>query len=310
MGSVVQHKSAVATTQSVSVTLDSPVTLGNLLVVFIARFGVVDAIAGFDEDNAPSWTTFESLGTEVANGQRLDVYANLAQANESYTLTVEFQTNTGLAKAVHLFEISGYTTLDKQNFNSQTTATPSISLGQNTSFNNELVLVAFLDGSHIGETFSTSSGFTAGESTNTGVGSMFTEYTTLSAIGNPTAATTIQNSDAVCSIMLTLYDVNDEGGTGGSGGSGGGGTSPSGTVFLGSVRVLGSAPAGRTNPFLGTVKVISSAPSGVPNPYLGSIAVGSPSGSQTNPSLGEVLIVADVPAGATDVFWGSVEETS
>ncbi len=309
MGSVVQHKSAVATTQNVSVTLDSPVTLGNLLVVFIAHNGIVDGVAGFDEDSAPSWTSFDSIATTVANGQRLDVYANLAQASESYTLTVEFQTNTGSAKAVHLFEISGYTTLDKQNSNSQTTATPSISLGQNTSFNNVLVLVAFLDGSHIGETFSTSSGFTAGKSTNTGVGSMFTEYATLSAIANPTAATTIQNSDAVCSIMLTFYDVND-GATGGSGGSGGGGSSPSSGVFMGSVRVLGSAPSGRSNPFLGTVKVISSAPSGVPNPYLGSIAVGSPSGSQSNPDMGEVVVVADVPAGASDPFLGTVSEAS
>jgi hypothetical protein len=309
MGSVVQHKSAVATTQGVSVTLDSPVTLGNLLVVFIARNGVSDGVAGFDEDSAPSWTSFEFVATNVANGQRLDAYANIAQASESYTLTVEFQTNSGLAKAVHLFEISGYTTLDKQSSNSQTTASPSISLGQNTSFNSELVLAAFLDGSHIGETFSTSSGYTAAELTNTGVGSMFTEYTTLSSTGNPTAATTIQNSDAVCSLMLTFYDSDNTGG-GDGGDSGGGGSSPSSGIFLGSVRVLGSAPSGRSNPFLGTVKVVSSAPSGVPNPYLGSVVLGSPSGSQTNPSLGDVVVVADVPAGASDPFLGTVSEAS
>ena len=78
-------------------------------------------------------------------------------------------------------------------------------------------------------------------------------------------------------------------------------------IFLGSVRVLGSAPAGRSNPFLGTVKVIASAPAGLTNPYLGSVVVGAPSGPQTDPSLGQVVEVASAPANDTDPFLGTVE---
>ncbi len=87
---------------------------------------------------------------------------------------------------------------------------------------------------------------------------------------------------------------------------GGGGNGGSATVFLGSVRVLGSAPAGCSNPFLGTVKVVGSAPAGASVPYLGSVVVGTPSGSQTNPSLGEVVEVVSASAGDSDPFLGTV----
>jgi hypothetical protein len=105
-------------------------------------------------------------------------------------------------------------------------------------------------------------------------------------------------------ILLAAYSLTAAISGGGSGG--GGGTS---TTFLGSVRVLGSAPTGPSNPFLGTVTVVGSAPSGVPNPYLGSVVLGTPGPSNTNPALGEVVVVAEVPTGETDLFLGTLEES-
>jgi hypothetical protein len=79
--------------------------------------------------------------------------------------------------------------------------------------------------------------------------------------------------------------------------------------FIGSIRVIGSVPAGNANPFLGSVLVIPSPPAGIPNPYLGSVVLGSPSGSQTDPDLGQVVIVSAAPIGDPDPFLGTVEES-
>lgn len=69
------------------------------------------------------------------------------------------------------------------------------------------------------------------------------------------------------------------------------------STFLGSVRVVATPPAGgEGDPFLGTVHVVGSAPAGVPNPYLGKVraVVAAPAGD-TNPSLGDVVIVGSAP---------------
>jgi hypothetical protein len=77
--------------------------------------------------------------------------------------------------------------------------------------------------------------------------------------------------------------------------------------FLGSVRVVGSAPAGAKDNFLGTVHVVGSAPAGNTNPYLGQIkeVLVAPAGD-TNPSLGDVVVVGSAPAGDSDPYLGSV----
>jgi hypothetical protein len=79
--------------------------------------------------------------------------------------------------------------------------------------------------------------------------------------------------------------------------------------FIGSVRVLGSAPAGEVNDFIGTMRVIASPPAGEANPYLGSVTVGTPSSGDSNPALGQVVIVSSIPAGATDEYLGQIEES-
>jgi hypothetical protein len=79
--------------------------------------------------------------------------------------------------------------------------------------------------------------------------------------------------------------------------------------FIGSVRVLGSAPAGEANEFIGTMRVLVDAPAGEANPYLGSVTVGTPSSGDSNPALGQVVIVSSVPAGETDEYLGQIEES-
>jgi hypothetical protein len=218
-------------------------------------------------------------------------------------LEVVFDNNDGNAKHLHLFEVSGYDTFDQEGINAQNTNAPSVGTILNTSKANEFVLAAFLDATHSEETFTAGSGYTAGETTNANFFSMFSEFRTISSVGQPSASASIPNTDNIASAIVTFYLSSDP-----EGGSGGGQVS-SGPAFLGSVRVLGSAPSGVRNSFLGTVTVVGSAPAGAENPYLGSVVVGTPSGSDSNPSLGEVVVVGSVPAGAADAFLGTVEES-
>lgn len=108
--------------------------------------------------------------------------------------------------------------------------------------------------------------------------------------------------------FVSLYAVGSASVTS-SGGGGGGGSYSSSLPFLGSVRVVASAPSGQAVPFIGTVTKISSAPAGLPNPYLGNVVAGTPSANDTNPALGQVVEVASAPAGDNDPFLGAVEGT-
>jgi hypothetical protein len=297
---VIQHKSIIGTTQNVSLTLDTPVTDGNLLIAVVcpSQFVTVNSI---EDASAPSSNGWGQVGFVTGALHDFYVFSSLAQANESYTVEVLFSSNDGLSKHIHLYEVSGYDTPDQTGGSFQQTSSPSASITSNTSRAKEFVIAAFMDLTHVGETFTAGTGYTAGETTNASGGSMFSEYQEISSIGQPTATATmgIPASDQFLALVVTFY------GSGGSGGSGGGGSTD---IFLGSVRVLGSAPAGATVPYLGTVKVVASAPTGVPNPYLGSVVLGTPGANNTDPMLGEVVVVTEVPAGAFDEFWGSAKE--
>jgi len=296
--SVIQHKSAQTTAQNLTVTLDSPVVAGNLLVAVIG-FSASNSINGFSHDSNPS-TSFFLLSECVASFDNLEAYMQIALLSESYALTVDFANNDGIGKHIHLFEVSGYDTFDMQAINSQVSMNPSVGLSGNTSRAAEFVLAAFLDATHTVEPFTAGSGYTAGETTNTNSFSMFTEYKEISSIGQPSASASIPNSDTVLSLIVTFYNS----------GSPVPPPPPGSGIFLGSVRVVSSASAGASNPFLGTVKVVGSVPAGASNPYLGqAVEVSSAPAGDTNPSLGEVVVVGSAPAGNTDPFLGSVINT-
>lgn len=76
-----------------------------------------------------------------------------------------------------------------------------------------------------------------------------------------------------------------------------------GGAFLGSVVEDSSVTA---TAFLGTVTVVGSAPAGLPNPYLGRVKVVSAPAGLANPSLGNVVVVGSAPIAATDVGLGEV----
>lgn len=300
MSGIVQHNSALATTQSVAVTLGSPVTAGNMLIAIVG-YSKFNSVAGFDENSAPSWTSY-TLEQEVSSSATyaLAAYKQTVQFEETYALTVEFASNDGTAKHVHLFEISGYDTLDQTNTDIQlSTTNPSVGLAFNTSHANELVLAAFLDQSHSVEPFTAGSGYTAAETTNSTGFSMFTESTTISAVGQPSASATIPNSDIVYSLILTFYSS-----TGGSGGSGGGRSSSS--VFLGAVTEVSSIPSGEADVFVGTVSVVSQAPSGAAVSYLGQVRVVTAPAGRPNPALGQVVVLSSPPNNGENPWLGSV----
>jgi hypothetical protein len=303
--SVIQHKSIIGTTQNVSLTLDSPVTEGNLLIAVVlpSTFNNVNSLEDASAPSSSGWSQF-SFGFVSGDLHDLYVFSSSAQTSESYTLEVLFSSDDGLAKHIHLYEVSGYDTPDQTGQSVQVTSTPSASITGNTNRAKEFVLAVFADLTHVGETFTAGTGYTAGETTNASGGSMFSEYQEISSIGQPSAAATMNTpaSDQFLSVVVTFYLSSDS--NGGSGGSGGGTSS---LPFLGSVRVLGSAPSGQSNPFMGTIKVISSPPSGVPNPYLGSVVLGAPGPNNSNPTLGEVVVVSEAPI-ESDPFLGTASE--
>jgi hypothetical protein len=296
--SVIQHKSVIGTTQNVSLTLNSPVTADNLLVAVIGH-GSGSPVIYLEDFSQPSSLGWNGpLSASGISPLVVEAWNSLAQSSETYTLQVNFGANDGSAKHIHLFEVSGYDTFDKQGASSNgATNAPTVGIGVNTTKAIEFVLAAFLDATHSVEPFTPGIGYTAGETTNASGFSMFTEWKEITAVGQPQATASIPNVDSVYAFMVTFYS---------STGGGGGSTS----TFLGSVRVLGSAPAGAAVPFIGTVKVIGSAPSGVPNPYLGSVVQGNPVAGGSNPTIGEVVIVASVPSGDSDEFLGAIVEGS
>lgn len=77
--------------------------------------------------------------------------------------------------------------------------------------------------------------------------------------------------------------------------------------YLGTVTLIGSAPAGLPNPFIGKVLVLGSAPAAPAGPYLGHYVAGSAPVSGPDNLLGQVVVVGSAPAGAPDPFLGTVD---
>src|ERR1700676_672169 len=300
MSGIVQHKSTIGTTQNVSITLDSPVTSGNLLVAVIGH-GSGSPVYYLEDFAQPSWLGWSGpLTSSGISPFVVEAWSGLAQSSETYTLQVNFGANDGSAKHLHLYEISGYDTFDKQAASANgATNNPSVGISVNTTKENEFVLAAFLDATHSVEPFTPGIGYTAGETTNASGFSLFTEWNEITFIGQPQASAAILNVDSVYALMVTFYS--STGGSGGSGGSGG-----TGTVFLGSVAEV-SSDADDNGEFLGTLTVISQAPSGRSNPYLGKVRVvtAAPAG-RANPSLGQVVVVSSAPANDSNPFLGQV----
>jgi hypothetical protein len=130
-------------------------------------------------------------------------------------------------------------------------------------------------------------------------------YWHLCGLASPEPDSSGNGNSGVLSSNPPLPGVASPGYSGCSGGNTYDPTKP----FIGSVRVLGSAPAGEANDFIGTMRVIGSPPAGEENPYLGSVTVGTPSSGDPNPALGQVVIVSSVPTGADDEYLGQIEES-
>lgn len=88
----------------------------------------------------------------------------------------------------------------------------------------------------------------------------------------------------------------------------GGSITDSVPAFLGSIIESNDA-ALTAAPFLGTVTVVGSAPAGVLNPYLGKMKVVAPPAGAPNPSLGQVVVITVVPAGQPDTKTGRITES-
>lgn len=299
MSGIVQQKSAVATGTSVSATFDNPVG-GNLIIAALftssqQASSVTDTGAGqpyqIALDQLPQFGyLFEMFFYKIPNGgsyNSLTVTANLSGSDTAH---------------LHIFEVAGgYDSTEQSgaNYNGTNSLNGTVSTGGATTHADSFVLAMFSDSFGSGVTWTPGAGFTAGPTT-AGGHVVFSEGKEVTSAGVQTATASQNFASAIASGIATFYA------------SGGPPPPPppSSGIFLGSVRVVSSAPSGARNSFLGTVKVVGSVPAGSSNPYLGQVVevVSAPSGD-SNPSLGEVVVVSSAPANDTDPFLGSVINT-
>jgi hypothetical protein len=333
--SIIQRKAAFATvvgSGSVAVTLDNAISAGSELVI-------AAAICQNDGSNsaAPSVGAGDNLGngygmspSYVSSGQGFFTNAylsgTLTPQTGARTYTLNFTAPAGESSytflaGICIYELSGADTAFTNESASQGLSgfhkiadlSAAISgLGGGTYGNLLLGIGAFTvsdltDANQIvAGTGWTLDGRSAVNGTFGPMAIVF-ESQLVGPASNPAVVFTgSANSDELDgTILVAAYTL-----TSALPGGGGGGSVSTGPVFLGSVRVVGSAPAGRANPFLGTVKVVGNAPAGDTNPYLGQVVeVASTPANDTNPSLGEVVIVGSAPAGDPDPFLGSVINT-
>jgi hypothetical protein len=342
--SIVQKQSAFATltdtspswTGSVSVTLPNPITAGNIVVLASAIIqtngstGLGSTISGVEDNlgNGYAGASYDSFG----QGNFCSVFQGsiVPQAGaQTYTLTFDPPSGTtgyeflvgfivyevnGAGSGFNFTNESAHQSLTSlQNINNLSAQISSLSGG---TYGNLLIAVgAFTDSTSLtnAQAMAAGSGWTldARDAVSLAFGSsgaIVFESQLVSPGNNPAAkfSGNATNTELDGTILVAAYSLTSAISGGGSGGGGGTGNS---TTFLGSVRVIGSAPGNiPVVPFLGIMKVVASAPSGPPNPYLGSVILGSPSSNDTNPALGEVVVVTEIPAGEIDVFLGAVEE--
>ena len=211
--SVVQHKSAVARSANASVTLDSPVTQGNLIAVVVgcSNPGFPSTVS----DGVNSYN-LDVQGVDSADGIAL-VQILSAIASESGTLTVTATAVNNEDVHLHVYEISGYTALDRTGNLShlsvddqlfETGTSFSISTGKPTNADNELVLAAFFDINSTPTVFTGEAGSVSEQTdslTGTG-GEVFSEAFEVSSIGMQTAtATTNSFGDVTAAAIATYY---------------------------------------------------------------------------------------------------------
>jgi hypothetical protein len=333
MSSIIQRKAAFAThvgSGSVAVTLDSPISAGSTLVIACAVVqtdGGSNALPNItvqdDLTNGYSPTAYASSGS----GFFANTYQGSAipQAGaRTYTLSYTAQTGgsayTYLA-GICVYELSGVSSsfsnesahTGTSGVHAPSSLSATISGLSGGTYGNLLVSIyagIFTSTLTDAQAVAAGSGWTLdGRDAVNGTFSPIAIVFESQLVGSPSnpAATVSSSTNSTAiddTLLVAAYSLTSAISGGGSGGGG----STDTDIFLGSVRVLGSAPSGQSNPFLGTVKVISSPPSGRTNPYLGSVVIGTPGANNTNPSLGEVVVVTEVPADAFDEFWGTVSE--
>jgi hypothetical protein len=296
MSGIVQSKSAVASGGSLSLTFDAPVTLGNLIVVGV--FSDTTEATGVS-DGVNSYSPAADETYSPANYSTQLFYA-IATQNGSVTISSAFSPSAGNHAVIHAHEVSGgYSLIDQTGVSNtvQTGNSVSISTSAPTAHANEFVIALFLVNPRGGTWTTTSPTAEAVLEEDPSEGTLSMCYE-VSSSGSQTAEATYSpfNVTEFNGVIATFYKASSDP------------PYDSTKPFLGSVRIVGSAPAGARVAFLGTViNIGGTPPAGLSNPYLGNVVVGTPSAGDSNPSLGQVCEVDSAPAGDPDPFLGVVE---
>jgi hypothetical protein len=298
MSGIVQHKSAVANgnRHDPALTLDSPVTAGNLILVVSGADPSADLVP-YDDSQGNSYQNALSLfGPSVVG---IQIRWAIAKASGTLSFSSSQVDGDSSSEHLHVYEISQYNTADASGTNFQSgTASGTVSTSGAKAQAAEFVLGVFASDSG-SPTFTLGGGLVGEHTTGDDGVTVASGGAEVNSAGVQTETASASGSGNITSVIVTFYNVAPPPPPP---------PPPSSGIFLGSVTEVGSIPSGAAAIFVGTVTVVESAPAGVPNPYLGRIHSGSPSAGQANPSLGQVVIVGSAPAGAHDPYLGTVEK--
>lgn len=179
---VLQHKSFANDTQSVSITLDAPVSAGNLLILVVGH-------NASDPLESISGASFTQRFSDTAAGLALAIYDAPITSSGSPEITANFSSFDNQHQ-LHLYEVT-YQTFDKssEGLNSPGASAQTGFLGD-TAQAAELVLGVFLTTFGSTPSMSAGTGYTAGETTMDASAVLFSEFKELSSVGNPNATAT------------------------------------------------------------------------------------------------------------------------
>lgn len=115
---IVQHKSAIISGNVVSVTLNNPVTAGNLIVVGATEVqNETTDLTGLISDGVNTYSLAVQRFRTVAGGNSIAAIF-YAVAKSSVSLTVTFNDPNGSLDSLHVYEVSGgYSFVDATGFN-------------------------------------------------------------------------------------------------------------------------------------------------------------------------------------------------
>lgn len=207
MSGVVQHKSAFAHGQTVSVTLDSDVTEGNLIAVVVGTNQL--SYSPTVSDGVNSYSLAVQGSDTVSNDALVEILSAIARESGPLTVTITVPSNEDLH--LHVYEVNGYDTLDQVgsfgHSGIEDGESFSVSTGGATALADEFVLAAFFNVNNNTANWTGGEAGSATETTDTLAGNsqVFSEGFDVSGAGTQTATATTNAFCIVAAAAIATF---------------------------------------------------------------------------------------------------------